>query len=62
MKIQIERNHISIIPESEQDRSYLEDTLGLKENGMFINLRRINEVALGLGEDKTRFSLITEKA
>ena len=61
MKIQIERNHIAIIPETELDRAFIEDSLGLKENGMFVNLRRVNEVALGLGEDKTRFSLITEK-
>jgi hypothetical protein len=61
MKIELHRDQLAIIPESAQDRAYLEDTLGLKTNGAIITLRRMNEVTLGLGEDPTRFFLKTEK-
>lgn len=62
MKLEIHRNEISIIPENEQDHAFLEDTLGLKQNGAAIQLRRVNEVPLGYKpSEEGRFALITEK-
>ena len=33
MKFKLERSGVVIIPETEQDVAYIEDTLGLKNNG-----------------------------
>lgn len=61
MKLQINRDSISIIPETDQDKAFIEDTLSLKESGDKISLTRINEVGLGFGENKNNFSLMLGK-
>jgi hypothetical protein len=40
MKFEIRRNKIVVSPENDQDVAFIEDTLGLKENGASINLTR----------------------
>jgi len=48
MKMEITRNSIRIIPESEQDEAFIEDTLGLKKEGDFILLTRIAPYGLSI--------------
>lgn len=40
MKFEIRRNKIVVSPENDQDVAFIEDTLGLKEDGASINLTR----------------------
>ena len=47
MNLIIKRNHIIIVPESDQDKSFLEDSLKLTENGKEIKCSRIDDVACG---------------
>ena len=42
MKFEIGRHGIRVIPEDDEDRAYVEDTLGLKTGDDFIRLRRRN--------------------
>lgn len=46
MKFELRRNGIVITPETEQDRAYIEDTLGLRNDGDVIPLRRNNASGL----------------
>lgn len=41
MKFVIERDSIKMIPENNQDRAYIEDTLGLRNANDWIPFRRI---------------------
>ena len=47
MKIEIKRDAILIVPESDQDRAFIEDSLGLSKNGQSIAFDRVDNVALG---------------
>lgn len=47
MKIDIKRNSLIIIPENEQDRAFIEDTLGLKDDETTLEIKRVNDVSLG---------------
>jgi hypothetical protein len=47
MKFEIRRDGIVVIPENDQDRAYIEDTLGLKKDGEYILLTRKNAHGLG---------------
>lgn len=42
MKFRIERYGIEVIPETDQDHAYIEDTLGLKKDGESVSLVRQN--------------------
>lgn len=48
MKFRLERKGILIIPESEQDVAFIEDTLGLERHGDSICLKR--EDSMGIVE------------
>lgn len=47
MKFEIRRRGIVIIPENDQDRAYIEDTIGLKDDGAYVLLTRKNAHGLG---------------
>ena len=44
MRFRLGRDTITVIPEGHVDDAYIEDTLGLRENGAFIRLVRRNVV------------------
>ena len=46
MRMEVERNRILIIPENEQDKAYIEDTLFLKNKGDEIVCKRANAMNL----------------
>ena len=46
MKMVIERERIVILPENDQDKAYIEDTLGLKEEGETIPCKRVASMGL----------------
>lgn len=46
MILKVRRNSIEISPENEEDEGYIEEILGLKQNGDFIKLKRINAMGL----------------
>lgn len=46
MRFEIERDGIKIIPENDQDRAYIEDTLGLRFDKAAISLVRRNAMGL----------------
>lgn len=48
MKFEIKRDGIYIIPETEQDKAYIEDTMGLKNKGDFVELERVAPYGLDL--------------
>lgn len=48
MKMKITRNSIEIISEGEQDKAFIEDTLGLEHEGDFIKLVRKAPIGLEL--------------
>lgn len=60
MRLEIKRNHLLLVPENEQDRAFIEDTLGLTKNGETIGIKRVNDVALGFQSDD-KFVLKLEK-
>lgn len=47
MKIEITRDSIIILPETAQDDSFIEDTLGFKQNGAKMEIERVNDVSAG---------------
>jgi hypothetical protein len=47
MKIDLKRDCLLIIPENDQDRAYIEDTLGLHTNSDYISAKRVDDVSLG---------------
>jgi len=46
MRMIIERQRITIVPESDEDKAYIEDTLGLKKEGDKISCERIAPAGL----------------
>ena len=46
MRFEIGRHGIRVIPEDEHDIAYIEDTLGLKHEGDYVDLTRIDIVGL----------------
>lgn len=46
MKFKVSRRGIEVIPENDQDTAYIEDTLGLKQDGDAIPLVRQNAMGL----------------
>ena len=56
MKMEVTRHKIKIKPETMIDDAYIEDTLGLKEDGDFIYIQRKNVHGLGCVD-----YLVTEK-
>lgn len=59
MKLDIKRHCIVLSPDDDKDRAFIEDTLGLTENGMHIKLERINNIEMGFGKVDT-FALIAK--
>lgn len=47
MRLDLKRDAILIIPESDVDQAFIEDSLGLKRDGDTLTLKRVEEVALG---------------
>jgi len=48
MKFELERKRILMIPQTEEDEAYIEDTLGLMKAGDSIPLKRKNVHNVGL--------------
>lgn len=46
MKMEVEKRRILIIPESEQDKAYIEDTLGIKKEEDKVICSRVNVMGL----------------
>ena len=46
MKFEVRRYGIVITPRCHQDAAYIEDTLGLKKQGDYVLLRRVNAYSL----------------
>lgn len=46
MKLIVNRYGLQIIPESPTDEAYLEEVLGLKQDGDMVNLKRKNAIGL----------------
>jgi len=42
MKLKIERHRLGIVPESETDIAYIEEVLGIKDEGDTTKLERVN--------------------
>lgn len=40
MKVELYRNRIQLVPETDQDVAFIEDTLGLTKGGNFVRLVR----------------------
>tara|TARA_R100000808_G_scaffold423_1_gene2308 strand:+ start:7384 stop:7704 length:321 start_codon:yes stop_codon:yes gene_type:complete len=49
MKIEFDRFTIRIIPENEQDVAFIEDTMGLSEDGSQISIERIDSENINMG-------------
>ena len=49
MKIKFDRFTISLIPENEQDVAFIEDTMGLSEDGSQISIERIDSENIEMG-------------
>lgn len=60
MKLEIKRDILLIIPENEQDKAFIEDTLGISKNGETVGIKRVNDVSLGFQSDD-KFVLKLEK-
>lgn len=60
MKLEIKRDAIIILPENPQDDSFIEDTLGLKQNGAKVEVERVNDVSMGYSQND-RFVLKIKK-
>lgn len=66
MKIELWRDSIHITYENPQDLAFIEDTLGLKNDGDSIELKRknkveIDSVTMEVGNSRLLESLIAEK-
>ena len=46
MKLEVERYRLKIVPESEIDKAYIEEVLGLRQDGDSIPCRRVNAMGL----------------
>jgi len=46
MKMEVRRYRILILPENEEDKAYIEDTLGLKNEGDRLDCKRVNVIGL----------------
>lgn len=53
MRIELRRDALLVITESDQDRAFIEDTLGIKNGGDSIPLIRINNVTSGFQQSDT---------
>ncbi len=53
MRLDLKRDALLIVPESDADRAYIEDTLGLINEGSHIELARICDVTLGYAKTDT---------
>ncbi len=53
MKLDLKRDALLIIPESDADRAFIEDTLGLDTDGAHMVLTRVCDVALGYSKTDT---------
>lgn len=61
MKFYVKRDHIRIEPENDKDEAYLEDTLGLTEDGEGVQLqRKSRKNGMGFEEGETDFWIETE--
>ncbi len=60
MKLELKRNSLIIIPESDQDNAFIEDSLGLLQNGAKIEAEKVNDINLGFKSD-SKFVLKIEK-
>lgn len=47
MRIETKRDAMIIVPESDQDRAFIEDTLGMKDCNAVISFSRLCDVAMG---------------
>ena len=60
MRIEIKRNCLVIIPECEQDTSFIEDTLNVK-TGEELKISKISDISLGFTKDDTFVLKIEQK-
>jgi len=51
MRIELKRNSLIIVPETDQDKAFLEDSIGLKTDGDKVDIRRVAEVKMGFKND-----------
>lgn len=51
MKLEIKRDALLVIPENDQDRAFLEDTLQCAKPGDLLQLERVSNVTLGFAKD-----------
>lgn len=47
MRLELKRTSLIIVPETDQDRAFIEDTLSLKDEGAEIKLARVSDVSMG---------------
>lgn len=47
MRLELKRDSILIIPETEVDRAFIEDSLNVKSNGDSLIAKRVENVSLG---------------
>jgi hypothetical protein len=47
VKLEVKNRAIVIVPENDQDRAFIEDSLKLTKNGAAMNATRVEDVALG---------------
>lgn len=60
MRIDIKRNCLLIIPETDQDNAYLEETLGIK-TGEEVKVSKITDVKMGFAQNDSWVLKIEKK-
>ncbi len=50
MRVEIHRTNLIIVPENDQDKAFIEDTLALKSNADGLTLKRVEDVQLGFNK------------
>lgn len=53
MRLELKRTALIIVPENDQDKAFIEDTLNLKTDGTNVQLVRVNDVSMGFADSKT---------
>ncbi len=50
MELIVHRESFVIKPQNDQDKAFLEDTLGFSKNGVCLKIERIDDIALGFNQ------------
>jgi hypothetical protein len=50
VRIELKRDALLIVPENDQDKAYIEDTLGLTCPGQTAEVTRVNDVSMGFSK------------